>query len=771
MPLTGLFDSQQDPGKARIRYRLATYDQIRRHAQAFDGALAFSLGGRGMMTFDGREQPVDGQFVSGDFFSTLGVSALLGRTLTPADDVRGGGPDGPAAVIGYGFWQRLGGSPSIIGQRLNGENAPVIVGVLRPEFFGVIVGRSFDVYTAARTYEVAAGTPIPDDGPWLQVMLRLQPGQSLEQATAALRAVQPAIRAGSTPRDILEARLFLQDPFRLEPVRAGVSPLRQRFEQPLVLLLGVVGLVLVIACANVANLMLARAAARRHEMSVRVALGASHRQLAGQFLLESMVLASFGTITGLAFAVWASRALVAQFSTAENPVLLDLSLDWRVLTFTTGTLIATSLLFGVAPALRARFIDPIDALKEHGRAGESGTRSHLSQGLIVAQVAMSLVLLVVAGLLVRTFDGLARASLTFDRDRILGVTITAPRVPAAERNSLYQRLVAAAAGVPGVARAGGSLSPPIIGHLIGDYVISEPGAAPPPTAEHISQSYDITAGWLAVYGMPIRAGRDIDDHDTATAPPVMLVNEAFTRRFFPGHSVIGSELAVTVRMEGDFSLGSKRVIGVVADAVYRSLREPMRPTIYFPLAQRPGPILVSNFYLAVRSRTGAPAQLTRSVSAALAAVNPDLTLTFQTLDDQVNGLLVQDRLVAMLSGFFAVLALLLGALGLYGVTVYAVAQRRVEIGIRMALGAAPTHVIRLVLTRVAVLVAVGVLVGVSLSFWASTLVGSLLYGIQPHDPVTWLSAAAVLAGVGCIAAFVPAWRASRIDPAEVLRDS
>jgi putative ABC transport system permease protein len=763
-----------EPREGEDQYSLATYDQIRRHAQAFDGALAWSLGGGGTMMFDGREQPVDGQFVSGDFFSTLGVSALLGRTLTPADDVRGGGPDGPAAVISYGFWQRLGGSPQIVGQRLNGENAPVtIVGVLRPEFFGVIVGRSFDVYTAARTYEVAAGTPIPDDGQWLQVLLRLRPGQSLEQATAALRAVQPAIRAGSAPPDLGDAGLFLKDPFRLTPVGSGVSPLRQRFEQPLVMLLAVVGLVLVIACANIANLMLARAASRRHELSVRLALGASQMQLARQFLLESLTLASFGTMAGFAFAAWASRALVAQFSTAENPVSLDLSLDWRVLTFTTGTLITTTLLFGVAPALGARFIDPIDALKEHGRSGESGTRGHLSQGLLVAQIAMSLTLLVVAGLLVRTFDGLARASLGFDRDRVLGVTITAPNVPAAERNPFYHRLVAAAAGVPGVIRAGGSLNPPIIGFLTGDLVISEPGAAPPPTAERISQTSDITPGWLAAYGTSIRSGRDFNGRDTASAPQVMLVNESFIRRFFPGRSVIGMPLAVAYRIAhfGDVSLGSKTIVGVVADAVYRSLREPVRPTIYFPLAQLSGPMLVSSFYLAVRSATGAPAQLTRSVSAALTAVNPDLKLTFRTLDDQVNGLLAQDRLVAMLSGFFGVLALLLGALGLYGVTAYAVTRRRVEIGIRMALGATSTKVIGLVLTRVAILVAVGVLVGAGMSFWASTLVGSLLYGIQPHDPLTWVSAAALLAGAGAIAGFVPAWRASRVDPAEVLRES
>jgi putative ABC transport system permease protein len=323
-----------------------------------------------------------------------------------------------------------------------------------------------------------------------------------------------------------------------------------------------------------------------------------------------------------------------------------------------------------------------------------------------------------------------------------------------------------------VIRAGGSLNPPIISFLIGDFVISEPGAAPPPTAEHISQSNDITPGWLAAYGTPIHAGRDFDDHDTAAAPPVMLVNEAFVRRFFPGRSVIGTRLAVTYRMtqSGDFALGSRTIVGVAADAVYRSLREPVRPTIYFPLAQRSGPILLSNFYLAVRS-TGAPAQLTRSISAALTGLNPDLRLTFRTLDDQVNGLLAQDRLVAMLSGFFGILALLLGALGLYGVTAYAVARRRVEIGIRMALGAAPTQVIRLVLTHVAILVAIGLLVGVSLSFWASTLVGSLLYGIQPHDPLTWAGAAAVLASVSGIAGFIPAWRASGIDPAEVLRES
>jgi putative ABC transport system permease protein len=764
------------PQEGEDEYSVNTYEEIRGHAQTFDGALAWSFADRSALTYAGESQSVDTQYVSGDFFSTLGVSALLGRALTPADDVRDGGPDGPAAVISYRFWRRLGGSPSIIGQRLTGESVPItIVGVTRPEFFGVIVGRAIDVYMPVRTQPVVeAAAPIPDDGPWLRVMLRLRPGQSLERATAELRAMQPAIRAGSAPRDIRDAKVFLKDPFKLQPVGVGVSPLRQRFEQPLVMLLAIVGLVLVIACANIANLMLARATARRHELSVRLALGASQVQLARQFLVESLALASFGTVAGLAFAAWASRAIVAQLSTAASPVLLDLSLDWRVLAFTAATMSATAMLFGIAPALRARSVNPIDALQEHGRSGDSGTRGHLSHGLIVAQVALSLTLLVVAGLLVRTFNGLAGVSLGFDRDRVLGVTIEAPTVPAAERNPFYHRLVAAAASVPGVAGAGGSMNPPIVGFLIGDFVISEPGTAPPPTAEHISQSDSITPGWLAAYGRPILAGRDFDDRDTPSAPQVMLVNEAFVRRFFAGRSVTGTRLVVTYRSPtsgGDFSLGSKTIVGVAGDAVFRSLREPPRPAIYLPLSQRSGPILHSNFYLAVRSTTAAPAQMTRSVAAALTTLNPDLRLTFRTLDDQVNGLLAQDRLVAMLSGFFGALALLLGALGLYGITAYAVVRRRAEIGIRMALGAAPASVVVLVLTRVAILVGIGMLVGAGMSFWASRLIASLLYGIQPHDPLTLIGAAAILASVGGLAGWIPAWRASRIDPADVLRES
>jgi ABC-type antimicrobial peptide transport system permease subunit len=271
--------------------------------------------------------------------------------------------------------------------------------------------------------------------------------------------------------------------------------------------------------------------------------------------------------------------------------------------------------------------------------------------------------------------------------------------------------------------------------------------------------------------MPIRAGRPVDDHDTLATTPVMVVNEAFVRRFLPRESPIGKSLAITVRMGGDYPLGTKTIVGVVGDAVYRAIREPLQPTIYFPLAQRSGPLLFTNFFITVRASAGAPALMIPSVSSALIGVNRDLTLTFRPLATQVDESLAQDRLVATLSGVFGGLALLLAAVGLYGVTSYAVARRRAEIGIRAALGAAPGDIVRLVLERAALLVAIGVVVGTGLSLWTSTFVASLLYGLQPHDPQTLTGAAVLLAAVGALSGWIPAWRASRIEPASVLRDA
>jgi predicted permease len=403
------------------------------------------------------------------------------------------------------------------------------------------------------------------------------------------------------------------------------------------------------------------------------------------------------------------------------------------------------------------------------RAGEG----RLSIVLIVLQLAVSLTLVVTAGLLVRSFERLAAAPLGFERDRAIVVTVASPTVPAADRHAFYRRLVAAVRDVPGVGGAGGSMNPPIAGMLIGNFVVSEPGVAPPPDAEQFSQSDSITAGFVGAYGMKLQAGRDFDDHDAAGGDPVMIVNEAFVRRFVRGGNAVGRAVDLTYRMpsQGDYLLGTKTIVGVVSDAVYRSLRDLRRPTVYLPFAQQTGPILHSNFYVAVRATAGSPALLSRQVSEAMLALNHDLTLTVRPISEEVDAALAQDRLVAWLAAFFGALAVVLAALGLYGLTAYSVARRRPEIGIRMALGATAGGIVRIILGRVVVVVLLGTAVGVGGAFAATKVVGSLLYGIEAHDPMTFVVTALVLAVVSGMAAYVPARHASRVDPAEVLRRS
>jgi putative ABC transport system permease protein len=756
-------------------WTFAIWDNIRQRAQPFDGAFAFGAP-RFNLAQDGEQQLVDGLYVSGQYFSTLGVPALVGRTLTEQDDVRGGGKDGPVAVISYAFWQRrFGGAANAVGQAIAVERVPfTIVGIMPPEFFGSEIGRAFDVAIPLGTEPLIRGKESNLDRRsswWLTVMLRLKPGQSIETATAALRGVQAHIREGAMPQDWLP-RLqagFLKEPFSLVPGASGTSVLRNRYQRPLLTILVVVALVLLVACANIANLLLARATARRHELSVRLALGAPRWRLARQLLVESLVLSMAGALLGLVFAAWGSRALVAQLSTQVNRVVLDLPLDWRVIGFTMAVSVATALLFGTAPAFRAARVDPIDAIKEHGRSAGGDGRVSVSSGLVIAQVALSLVLVVAAGLFVRSFAGLTQVRLGFDREQILVVNVNAlrSRVDPAERTALFQRLTDAVAGVPGVVRAAGSVVTPVSNSTWG-FNVNVPGAPELPERDRNVLMNMVTPGWFATYGTRLLAGRDIDGRDTATAPHVAVVNEAFVRRFFPGRNAVGGTI--------EYPSGTSQhtppslIVGVVEDAVYRNLREPIRPTLYQPLAQYDATRFpLPSASISVRAAAGSPSQLSRSVSSALTSVDRDLAFTFRPLADQINASLIQERMVAMLSGFFGGLALLLAVLGLYGVTSYAVSRRRAEIGIRIALGAAPSGVVRLVLTRVTALVAIGVAVGAGVSVWASKFVATLLFGLEPRDPATLVSAAVVLAAIGAIAGWLPAYRASRIDPAEVLR--
>jgi len=764
--------STSSPDRQQFSY--ATFEQIRGHREIFDSALTYTdCCGIAILNLNGGDQPADRQFVSGDFFTTLGVSAFRGRMLTPADDTLGA-PDGPVAVVSHRLWRsRLGSREDVVGARLSINHVPVtVVGVMPPNFFGVEVGRALDVAIPHRWAAQFTSTPFDDDTIWLNVMVRLKAGLTIEEAGEALRAVQPQIRTAALPAGRTSGE-FLTDPLTVEAAGVGVSRLRQRFERPLLVIFAVVALVLLVACANVGNLLLARGVARRRELGVRLALGASRWRLVRPLFLEGVLLSVIGAAIGLALVPLASQLLLGLLSTSRDPVALGVGFDWRVLAFTTGATMLTALIFGFAPAFRATRVAPAETMNGQVRGSVGDSFAALFNSLIVVQVVLSLMLVVVAGLFVQTLHRLGRVSLGFDPDRVTVATVHAPTVPAEDRAKLFVQLVQAAAGVPGVAAAGGAMNPPLIGGLRGDLVVSAPGTAAPPDAQRIPQVNTVTPGWMSAYGTTILAGRDFGEQDTLATAPVMLVNDAFVRRFAPERDVVGTTFAVAMRIPpaADFPMGAKTIVGVVADTVFRSIREATGPAIYLPLSQWQWPLLQYNIYIGVRSPTGSQASVARNVEAAFRRVSGDVALTFEPLAQQVDESLSADRVLAVLSGAFGVVALLLAGLGLYGVTAYAVARRASEIGVRMALGATRSSVIKMVLTRVALLVGIGVLAGTGVSIWASTLIGSLLYGLEARDPVTLIGAAAVLSTVGALAGWLPAWHASRMDPARALRES
>ncbi|PYR54895.1 MAG: hypothetical protein DMF91_25655 [Acidobacteria bacterium] len=756
-------------------FTFAIWQELQRRPQLYDSAFAwdaqrFNLADGGVAEF------VDGIWTTAGMFDTLGVRPLAGRTFTDADDRRGGGSDGPVVVVSYAFWQRrFGGAADVIGRRLTLERIPfTIVGVMPPDFFGPDVGRRFDVVLPMGAEPLVRGKESALDSRdwwWLSVMVRLKPGQSIDAATEALRGVQPQIRSATLPSGEWPSQdldRYLSAKFTVVPAATGNSPIRLRYGRPLLTVMVVVVLVLLIACANIANLQLARATARRHEWSVRLALGASRWRLVRLLLTESFVLSLFGAGLGFLIARWGSQLLVRQLTTETVTVFLDLSPDWRVLAFTCGVTVATALLFGAAPALRAAGVAPMEAIKEQGRGAGTG-RPSVASALIVAQVALSLMLVVAAALFLRTFSKLATLNLGFEPGRVLVVTMNAQRAPLepSSRMAVYERALEAVQALPGVERAALSPVVPVSGHLWGTAVEVSNGA---PLADDRRSAFrnQVTPGFFDTYGQRLVAGRAFTDRDRDGAPRVAIVNEAFARRFLNGGSPIGHtvHLPRAVTPEPDME-----IVGVVADAVYRRLRDPLPPTLYSPVAQTTAGPSTTAYSMSVRTASESPAQLSRSIADAIGGVNRDLTVTFRPLAEQVNASLTQERIVAMLSGFFGALALLLAGLGLYGVTSYAVSRQRTEIGIRMALGAAPGSVIRLVLSRVTILVASGVAIGTGMSLWASQFVSTLLYGIEPRDPATLAGSAAILAASGALAGWLPAYRASRIDPAQVLRDS
>jgi putative ABC transport system permease protein len=707
---------------------------------------------------------VAGIFASGGYFETLGVAAIRGRTFTPADDRPGGGPDGPVAIISYGLWQRrFGGADSVIGAPLVIDGVRVtIVGVTAQEFRGLDVGSTLDIALPLETEPLIRRSRSALRTSRLLVMLRLKPGQSVEAGTTTLRGLQSQL--GSTPAPNTE-------PFTLAPAATGASlpvrgpyGLRQSYARPLLTILMVALLVLLIACVNIANLLLARATARRYELGVRLALGASRGRLARQLLIESLIFAVLGAIGGLVIAQWSSQALVAQLSTPVHQIALDLSFDWRVWAFTAAVALVTASIFGTVSAFRSTRIAPLDVLKMRAQADSSsgaGMRglATMSSSLIILQVALSLALVIAAALLVGSFARLSSVPLGFDPDRVLVVNVDTERVrtDASGRMRLFDRILDAVRVVPGVAHAGGSIWTPVDGGMrMGD------------SQSRIAFNF-VTPGWFAAYGTSLRAGRDFTVRDTTGSSPVVIVNDAFVRAFMPGASPLGETIPHPRSRNGEVL---RTVVGVVDDAVFDSQREGIQPIVYLPVAQSGGgPAERTAISLGVRPAVGAPMQLARSVGDAVRAVDPDLSFSFGLLEDHVQASVRQERVVAMLSGLFGALALVIAALGLYGVTSYTVNRRVTEIGIRRALGAQRAHVLGLVLGQSLTLTGVGIGIGLAVAAAMTRSLRGLLFGLTPLDPAIFIGVAALFAIVATLAALFPAHRATRVDPLVALRNA
>jgi putative ABC transport system permease protein len=747
------------------------WEEIRDRQDVFSGIFAWAIN-RFDLAQGGEAHNVSGLYVSGDYFTTLGVRPAAGRLIAAADDHRGcsGG-----VVLSYGFWQEhYGGAPGAVESTLVLNNHPFpVLGVSAPGFSGMDVGQNFDVALPVCAEAIIEGKNSALDHRsswWFNIVGRRKPGISIDQATARLRVLSPAILAAKAPTNWPPAELqrFLRRTLLVQPAETGQSRLRRRYTEPLQLLMAVVGLVLLIACANIASLILARAGARRKEIAVRLAIGASRARLMRQLLTECILLSSAGALLGIFFARWGSALLVRYLSTSRNTVFLDLSPDWRVLAFITGLAVLTGLLVGILPALRSTRISLTAAMKEpHAGDAEWHSRFRPGRWIVSTQVAVSLVLLVIAALFLRSFTNLLTLDAGFDRNNVLLIraNIHNANVPATQRLALYQEILGRLTSLPGVTSASQSTVTPISGATWDNFLYVEGGGGPTGDDADAHLNY-ISPGYFATFATPILRGRNFDDRDAADAPLVAVVNQTLVKKFFSQNDPLGKY--VWVEPEQGEKPVLIRVVGVVKDAKYESLRDDIPPTAYFPIAQQLKS-LGEDTSFEVRT-TARPSSVARSAESAITSVNKSISLGFRTLSQQVDDSLVQERLLAALSGFFGALALLLSMIGLYGVLAYTVTRRQKEFGIRMALGAAPGSILRLVLSDVARVLAVGLLCGTLLALTTAHFIQKMLFGLEPRDATTLALAIGVLAGVALFAGYLPARRASRLDPMAVLRE-
>jgi predicted permease len=719
----------------------------------FSGVLAFSPVGDCEVARNGQTSLARDDIVSGNYFNVLGVQPFAGRLLTPEDDK--GASGNAIAVLSYDYWKRAFGSDkTVIGRAVAINNvAYIIVGITPPGFFGVEVGNSPDFY-------LSLGDNIsPNDyqrTQWVTILGRLKPGVSVMQAQASLEPLfEENVRESWLPE--IERREDMGH-LVLTRVGQGISDLRTRFSLPAQILMGVVGLILLIASANVANLLLARGLARRREITVRLALGAGRRRLIRQLLTESALLAAAGSVAGVIAGKWASAFLIASLSTKRVPVNLEAGLSGRVLLFTVAALVLTVLLSGLAPALSATRSDLAHDLKvQNLGTGRSSARGQLGNLLVVAQVAFSVTVLIGAGLLLHSLLNLETSDIGLDRDHVLMISMSghaAGRTPA-QLADFHDQLLDRAKNLPGVRSVSYSAFSPISGTEVGINVVVEGYALQPgETANDLFAG--VSSGYFDTMGIPLLAGREFTREDVQTKAPVLIINRTMAHRFFGDSSPLGKHVQF---VEGKHPL--MEIVGVVADSKYNDLREKSFDFFYVP-----GGI---GRVLDVRA-VGNPKLLIGPLRELIHSLDSSVTIgSIQTLRQEIDESLHQDYLVATLCGIFSLLALLLACVGLYGTLSFSVARRTNEIGVRMALGANPRDIFRLIVGRGMKLTLAGLLLGAAGAMVSASVLTSLLFGVKQVDPLTLAGVSIVFAGAAILACAIPARRAMRVDPMVALR--
>ncbi len=756
----GLRGQQTPPGGG---FSYPVYKLFRDQNEVFTGIVTASLV-QVRAKVSAEAEPVEGQYVSGNFYSVLGVRAAIGRTLAEEDDRIEDGGSPPVVVISYGFWQRaFGQDPSVIGRQLSVEGKQfTIVGVSAAGFSGIQTGRpqEFAIPIVLEPRLRPATWLGNVDFNWLAIVGRVKPGMSARAAEANLNVIYKAHlenRAG-TIHDSGSRQRFLAQVISVNNAGRGLARLRDQYAKPLYILMAMVGSVLLIACVNIANLLLARASARRREFAVRLALGASRGRLISQLMTEAVLLALAGGALGLVFAGWTSALLV----TFLKGVRLDVHPDATVLSFTGAVCLSASLIFGLVPALRATRAQARLGLEGVGGRAVIGSDSRLRALFIVSQVALSLVLVIGAALSVATLRNLETLDPGFRREHVLLANVNPGRAGYKDARlvTFYEQLLRGVRQLPGVRAAGLSMLTPISGAQVDLPAVVE-GYSAGPNEDTTALINQVSPGYFETIGTPIVLGRDFNPQDgDPTSPRVVMINETMARYYFSGANPIGRQVKLGREEPAE-------IIGVVKDAKYNSLRETTARTAYLNCLQDPK--RAASLSLAVQTIGPVPAAVNtirRTVQTLDAAVPIS---GFTPFARQVEESLLQEQLMATLSSLFGGLALLMASIGLYGVLAYAVERRTREIGIRMALGACGANVILLVLRETLLLVVIGISLGLPTALALGRFVATLLYGLKPGDPGTLATATALLLGVAVVAGYFPVRRAARLDPMAVLR--